>query len=84
MDNRTLKRIAIQILLTEKPSIRLSAKSIIRALITNKNKPKVTMVIGKVKITKTGFTKRFKTDNTTATMNAVRYPSRYTPLFLSK
>lgn len=58
-------------LLTEKPSINLSANKIIKALITSKNNPKVTMVIGKVKMTKIGFTNRFKTDSTTATIIAV-------------
>lgn len=58
-------------LLTEKPSINLSANNIIKALIIKRNKPKVIMVIGNVKMTKTGFTKRFKTDNTTATIRAV-------------
>lgn len=43
----------------------------ISALIISKNNPNVTMVIGKVKITKTGFTNRFKTDNTMATIMAV-------------
>lgn len=63
---------AIHILLTEKPSISLSANKIIKALITNKNNPNVTMVIGKVKITKIGFTSKFNTDNTTATIIAVK------------
>ena len=71
MDNNTLKSIATQILLTEKPSINLLANKIIKALMTNKNNPKVTMVIGKVKITKIGFTIRFKIDSTTATKIAV-------------
>lgn len=63
---------AIQMLLTEKPGINLSASKIINALMTNKNRPKVTMVIGKVKITKMGFTNRFKTDKTAATTIAVK------------
>jgi hypothetical protein len=63
---------AIQILLTENPSINLLARRIINALITNKNSPKVRIVIGKVKITKMGFTIKFKIDKTTATKIAVR------------
>lgn len=63
---------AIQILLTENPSINLSANKIITAFITSRNKPNVKMVIGKVKTIKIGFTMRFKTDNTTATKIAVR------------
>lgn len=72
MDNRMLKSMAIQMLLTEKPGINLSANKMMRALMTNKNKPKVTMVMGNVKITKIGFTNRFKTDNTAATTTAVK------------
>ncbi len=72
MDKSILNNIAIQILLTENPSINLSANKIIRALITNRNKPKVIMVIGKVKMTKTGLTNKFNIDRTTATIMAVR------------
>ena len=43
----------------------------IKALITNKNKPKVKMVIGKVKIINIGFTKTFKMAKTKATINGV-------------
>ncbi len=67
-------------LLTEKPSINLSANKIISALIISKNKPNVTIVIGKVKITKMGFTNRFNTDKTTATIIAVIYVSTCTPV----
>ena len=71
MDNKILNSIAIQILLTENPSINLSAKSIINALITNKNNPRVNTVIGKVRITKIGLTIRLSKDNTIATIIAV-------------
>lgn len=71
-DNRMLKSKAIQILLTEKPGINLSANKIINALMTNKNKPNVTIVIGKVKMTKIGFTSKFNIDNTAATTMAVK------------
>ena len=54
-DNKILNNKAVQKLETENPSIQLFAIKINTALITNKNKPKVTMVIGKVKITKIGF-----------------------------
>lgn len=67
-------------LLTEKPSINLSAKRIITALITNKNNPKVIIVIGKVRIIKIGLIIKFKIDKTTATIIAVVYESTYTPL----
>lgn len=66
-------------LLTENPSINLSAKSIIKALITNRNRPKVMIVIGKVKIISIGFTNRFKMDKTRATITAVKYVSTFTP-----
>ena len=55
---------------TENPVINLSAKRIINPFITNKNKPKVTMVTGSVKTTKSGFTKRLRTDKTSATIIA--------------
>ncbi len=37
----------------------------------SKNRPRVTMVTGSVRMTKTGFTSRFKRLSTTATMTAV-------------
>jgi len=66
-----LKSIAVQILLTEKPSIKLLASNIIKAFITNKKRPKVKTVIGSVKMTKIGFTNKFSNDNITATIIAV-------------
>ena len=72
MDKRTLNNIAIQILLTENPSINLSANNMINALITSRNKPNVMMVIGRVRITNIGFTNKFKIDRTTATIMAVK------------
>jgi len=71
MDKRMLKRMAVQILDTPKPSINLSASSIIKAFTTNKNKPNVRIVIGKVKIIRSGFTNTFKTAKTRATINGV-------------
>ncbi|GAA4971668.1 hypothetical protein GCM10023315_22210 [Algibacter aquimarinus] len=71
MESKTLKSIAHQNVLTEKPSINLSAKRIINAFITNRNKPNVTIVMGNVKMTKIGLTKRFNKDKTTATIIAV-------------
>ncbi|GAA4233146.1 hypothetical protein GCM10022291_09500 [Postechiella marina] len=41
------------------------------ALTTSKNKPSVKTVIGNVKITKIGFTKRLSSDKTIATIMAV-------------
>lgn len=76
MDNKTLNKIAHQIFVTENPSINLSANNMIIALITSKNKPKVRMVTGKVNMTKIGFTIKLSIDNTTATINAVKYSSK--------
>lgn len=42
-----------------------------QALIINKKSPKVTMVMGRVKMTNSGFTKKFKTLITKATIMAV-------------
>ena len=74
-DNRILNSMAVQILLTEKPSIKLPANKIINAFIISKNNPKVNTVIGSAKITKIGFIKRFNNDKTTDTIIAVVYPS---------
>lgn len=80
MDNNILKSIAVQILDTPKPSINLSANNIINALTTNKNKPKVRIVIGKVKIIRSGLINTFKIAKTKATINGVvRESSRETP-----
>lgn len=51
----------------------------ITALITSKNRPRVTMVTGKVNSTNMGFTIRFKIARTTATIIAVTYPATLTP-----
>jgi len=65
---------------TLNPDINWSAKSIISALTTNKNNPKVRIVIGNVRITNIGFIIKFKIDKTTATIIAVVYESTCTPL----
>lgn len=67
MDNKTLNNIAIQNPFTLKPGTTLSASKISNVLITNKNKPKVTTVIGRVRITKIGFKKANKKPKTSAT-----------------
>lgn len=71
IESRILNSMAIQMLLTEKPSINLSANRMINAFIISRNKPNVTTVIGKVNTTNIGFTNRFNTDSTTATIMAV-------------
>lgn len=55
---------------TTKPSTNLSANKMIIALITNKNNPKVTIVAGSVKKTKSGRTNIFNSDITIATIIA--------------
>ena len=68
-------------LLTAKPSIKQSASIIINAFIINRNKPKVNIVIGKVKIIKMGLTNKFKRAKTMATINAetIVLPPKVTP-----
>ena len=61
-----LNKSAVQKPDTLNPSIQLFAKSIKAALITNKNKPRVRMVTGKVRITSIGF----KIENNIPTIKA--------------
>jgi len=70
---------AIQNPLTEKPEINSSAIKIIRAFMTSRKSPKVTMVMGMVKIIKIGFTIAFNKASTTATIIAEPYPLTPTP-----
>lgn len=83
MDCKIVKRIlnnkAVQKLLTPKPSTNLSARRMIQALITNRNRPKVSIVAGKVNRTNKGLTKMFNNPRTAATTIAVTYPSTETP-----
>ena len=74
-DKSKLNSNAVQNPLTAKPFINLAAKRMITALITKRNKPKVIMVIGKVKMTKSGFIKASNTANTTAKIMAEVNPS---------
>jgi hypothetical protein len=50
-----------------------------RALITRRNSPSVSIVKGKVRITMTGFTKKLTRPKTMAPMNAEPQPSTYNP-----
>ena len=70
MDSKTLNNNADQKVETTKPPTKFPANKIIHALITNKNKPKVTMVAGKVKKIKSGRTNIFNNEITTATIIA--------------
>lgn len=70
MDSNTLNNNADQKVETAKPSTRFPANKIIQAFITNRNKPKVTMVAGNVKNIKSGRTNIFNNEITTATIIA--------------
>lgn len=70
-ESKRLKIIAHITPFTRKPSTKYPANIMIIALMTNKKSPKVTMVTGKVKMTKIGLTKKFNKLNTTATRIAV-------------
>ena len=71
IEQTRLKKKADQKPATTKPPTRLPAKQMIIALITSKNNPKVTTVIGSVKKIKIGFKKAFNKLMTTATITAV-------------
>ena len=71
---------AVQNESTAKPPTILVHSKIITALITSKNKPRVTKVTGKVKITKIGFIKTFSNPKTTATITAVPKLATCTPV----
>jgi len=56
-----------------------AVSKIIMALMTSRKNPKVTIVIGIVSKTRTGFTIEFINARTAATMMAVNTPSKWTP-----
>jgi hypothetical protein len=62
------------------PFTNLLASNTTRAFTTNKNKPRVRMVTGKVSRIKTGFRKMFKIASTTANTKAVQKVSICMPL----
>ncbi len=70
-ESTILKSKADQKPFTLKPSTKLEAIKIINAFITNKNKPNVNIVIGRVNKIKTGFTKTFNTASAKARIIAV-------------
>ena len=74
-DKSKLNSNAVQNPLTAKPFINLAAKRMITALITKRNKPKVMIVIGKVKTTKIGFKKASNSAKTIAKIMADVNPS---------
>ena len=79
IDRRMLNNKAYQNPLTLNPVTNASQIKIIRALMTNRKRPKVRMVTGKVKMIKMGFTNRFKTIRTAATTTAVKKLSTLMP-----
>lgn len=78
-DNTRLKKSAVQKEATPNPPTILSHNNIITALITNKNKPKVKIVNGSVKITNIGLIKILSNPKTTATITAVLKSATYIP-----
>lgn len=70
MDNNTLNNNAVKKPETAKSSINLSANNIIIALITKRNKPRVTMVAGSVKKINRGLTNIFSKEIIRATIIA--------------
>lgn len=64
---------------TVNPLTIFAASKIIKALITKRNNPSVTTVMGSVKKIKTGFTILLSNASTRATMMAVTASSTFTP-----
>ncbi len=71
IDNNKLNNSAVKKPLTAKPVTNFPAKSIMTAFITNKNKPNVSNVAGKVKNTNKGLTNIFNNAIVKATTTAV-------------
>lgn len=78
-DKSKLNNNAVQKPLTANPSKKWSANRMIKAFMTSKNNPKVTIVIGKVRITRIGFNMAFKSARTIATIIAPVKPATSTP-----
>jgi hypothetical protein len=68
IDRIMLKSIAVQNVSTAKPPTIFEQRIIIKALITNKNNPKVTTVTGKVKNTSNGLINVLSNPKTNATI----------------
>lgn len=65
---------------TSNPLIKWSHNKIMDAFITNKNNPKVKIVIGNVNKTRMGFTKKLSKAKTMATDKAVVNSSTFMPI----
>lgn len=79
MESNILNTNADQKLFTANPDTNPSHICMIKAFITNRNRPKVKTVIGSVKRIKMGFTIMFKKPRTKATITDVANPSIATP-----
>ncbi len=79
MDKTILKRRAHQNPSTLNPGTRFAAKRITNALITNVNKPKVKMLIGSVRIRRTGLMNALIMPKTTAATKAATKLATCTP-----
>ena len=71
---------AVQNVSTTKPPTIFVQSKIIKAFITNKNKPSVTNVTGRVSNTRIGLMKIFSNPKTTATITAVPKLATWTPV----
>jgi hypothetical protein len=74
-EKRRLPKKADQKPLMRIPETSLETNHSMSAFTTRRNKPSVTMVNGKVRITMTGLTKKLTTPKTRAPMNAELQPS---------
>ena len=72
------KSSAATIPVTVKPATNFAANRIKPTLITKEKSPKVSIVIGKVRMTSIGFTKTLRTPKTIATITAVVAESKET------
>lgn len=79
MESKILNNKADQKPLTRNPLTSASHNNIIKALITNRNNPKVTMVTGNVKIMRIGLINKLSNIKTAATIRAVKNPETVMP-----
>ncbi len=78
-DSARLKANAHQNPSTSKPGTSPLTNMIIKVLITNRNKPKVTIVMGMVSKTRIGLSNIFTIAKTPATTSAVKNPLTWAP-----
>jgi hypothetical protein len=78
-DNRKLKSSAHQMVATWNPDTKYPAIVIMIALTISRNNPRVTMVNGRVKRIRIGFTNNLSRAKTIATITAVPNPSTQIP-----